>query len=406
VLEAESEGAARRTVAATPLPAVAVPASLQASLMARLDRLGPAKEVAQIGAAIGREFSHALLGAVARKPEAELAEALDRLIAAGLLFRQGMPPHASYLFKHALVQDAAYGTLLRDPRRALHARIAASIESQFAEIAENQPEILARHCTEAKLIEKAISYWLKATQQAENRYALPEAARFVERAVTLGPENVEALVGLVSTKIFLASAFTVDRPAYLAAAEAAATKAVALAPKCAAAHTMLGWVFKETNRAALSIGEFEHAIALDKNQANAYAQIGWAKIMFGRPEETEDYIQQAIRLNPRDNIAYLWRYVAGFAKFCVGRYDEAAAWLRQAVDANPVFPLSHFTLAATLALQGKTVEAQSALAAGLAANPGFTVRGYRIGALSDNPTYLAQRERLLEGMRKAGVPEG
>ena len=124
VLEAESEGEARRTAAAVPSPALAVPASLHASLMARLDRLGPAKEVAQIGAAIGREFSHALLAAVVRKPEAELGSALDRLIAAGLLFRQGVPPHATYLFKHALVQDAAYGTLLREPRRALHARIA------------------------------------------------------------------------------------------------------------------------------------------------------------------------------------------------------------------------------------------------------------------------------------------
>ena len=137
VLEAESEGEARRTVAAVPSPALAVPASLHASLMARLDRLGPAKEVAQIGAAIGREFSHALLAAVVRKPEAELGSALDRLIAAGLLFRQGVPPHATYLFKHALVQDAAYGTLLREPRRALHARIAETLESQFAEIAES-----------------------------------------------------------------------------------------------------------------------------------------------------------------------------------------------------------------------------------------------------------------------------
>jgi hypothetical protein len=104
VLEAESEGAARRTAAAVPSPAMAVPASLHASLMARLDRLGPAKEVAQIGSAIGREFSHALLAAVARKSEPELASALDRLVQAGLLFRQGVPPQASYLFKHALVQ--------------------------------------------------------------------------------------------------------------------------------------------------------------------------------------------------------------------------------------------------------------------------------------------------------------
>ena len=175
VLEAESEGAARRTVAAVPSPALAVPASLHASLMARLDRLGPAKEVAQIGSAIGREFSHALLASVARKPEAELGSALDRLVQAGLLFRQGVPPHASYLFKHALVQDAAYGTLLREPRRALHARIAETLESQFAEIAESQPEILARHCTEAGLIEKAAGLWGKAGQRslAARRWSKP-----------------------------------------------------------------------------------------------------------------------------------------------------------------------------------------------------------------------------------------
>jgi hypothetical protein len=172
VLEAEGEGAARRTVAAVPSPALAVPASLHASLMARLDRLGPAKEVAQIGAAIGREFSHALLAAVVRKPEAELGSALDRLIDAGLLFRQGVPPHATYLFKHALVQDAAYGTLLREPRRALHARIAEALESQFAEIAESQPELLARHCTEAGLIEKASGLWGKAGQRSLERSAL------------------------------------------------------------------------------------------------------------------------------------------------------------------------------------------------------------------------------------------
>ena len=183
VLEAESEGEAQRTAATVPSPALAVPASLHASLMARLDRLGPAKEVAQIGAAIGREFSHALLAAVARKPEAELRSALDRLVAAGLLFRQGVPPHATYLFKHALVQDAAYGTLLREPRRALHARIAETLESQFAEIAESQPELLARHCTEAGLIEKAAGLWGKAGQRSLARSALVEAVEQLTRAL-------------------------------------------------------------------------------------------------------------------------------------------------------------------------------------------------------------------------------
>ena len=177
VLEAENEGATERAVAAIPSPSVAVPASLHASLMARLDRLGSAKEVAQIGAVIGREFPHALIAAVARKAEPELRSALDRLIDAGLLFRQGVAPHATYLFKHALVQDAAYGTLLREPRRALHARIAETLESQFAEIAERQPELLARHCTEAGLIEKAAGLWGKAGQRSLERSALVEAAR-------------------------------------------------------------------------------------------------------------------------------------------------------------------------------------------------------------------------------------
>ena len=109
--------------------------------------------------------------------------ALDRLVAAGLLFRQGVPPHATYLFKHALVQDAAYGTLLREPRRALHARIAETLESQFAEIAENQPELLARHCTEAGLIEKAAGLWGKAGQRSLERSALVEAAEQLTRAL-------------------------------------------------------------------------------------------------------------------------------------------------------------------------------------------------------------------------------
>jgi DNA-binding winged helix-turn-helix (wHTH) protein/predicted ATPase len=176
VLEAGSETTAERKAAAGPSPTIAVPASLRASMMARLDRLGPAKEVAQIGAAIGREFSHDLLAAVVRKSDVELGLALDRLIEAGLLFRQGVPPHATYLFKHALVQDEAYGTLLREPRRALHGRIAESIESRFANIAENQPELLARHWTEAGRVEKAAGLWGKAGLRSLERSALIEAA--------------------------------------------------------------------------------------------------------------------------------------------------------------------------------------------------------------------------------------
>jgi class 3 adenylate cyclase/predicted ATPase len=196
VLEAESEGAARRTIAAVPSPALAVPASLHASLMARLDRLGPAKEVAQIGSAIGREFSHPLLASVARKPEAELGSALERLVQAGLLFRQGVPPQASYLFKHALVQDAAYGTLLREPRRALHARIAEALENQFTETAGSRPEILAHHCTEAGLIEKAAGLWGKAGRQSLDRSALAEAVAQFTRAL----EQIQTLPGTAALR--------------------------------------------------------------------------------------------------------------------------------------------------------------------------------------------------------------
>ena len=209
VLEAGSEGAAERTAAAVPSPRLAVPSSLHASLMARLDRLGPAKEVAQIGAAIGREFSHDLLAAVMRKPEAELASALDRLIAADLLFRQGVPPHANYLFKHALVQDAAYGTLLREPRRALHARIAETLESRFADIAGNHPELLARHYAEAELTAKSASLWGKAGQRSLERSALVEAAEQFIRALaqmealpatsSLRNEQIKLQVALVNT---------------------------------------------------------------------------------------------------------------------------------------------------------------------------------------------------------------
>ena len=185
VLEAETEDEVGQTAARIPLPAQAVPASLHASLMARLDRLGDAKDVTQIGAAIGREFSHSLLEAVAGKPEAELASALNRLMLAGLLFRQGVPPQSTYLFKHALVQDAAYGTLLREPRRALHARIAETLESRFAEIAENQPEVLARHFTEAGMSDTAIQYWSKAGERALQRSANAEAAAHLTSAIKL-----------------------------------------------------------------------------------------------------------------------------------------------------------------------------------------------------------------------------
>ncbi|HEY4044666.1 MAG TPA: hypothetical protein VGM32_22875, partial [Rhodopila sp.] len=174
VLESGAQSAA---LSLLPHPATSVPATLHASLMARLDRLGPAaKDVAQTGAAIGREFGYELLASVTDLPEPERREALDRLTSAGLLFVRGAPPQASYVFKHVLVQDAAYGTLLRSRRQRLHGRIASAMEARFPEVVLAQPALLAQHCAEAGLAEKAVAYWLQAGQQALARSAMAEAA--------------------------------------------------------------------------------------------------------------------------------------------------------------------------------------------------------------------------------------
>jgi predicted ATPase len=160
---------------AGPMAPVAIPTSLHASLLARLDRLAPTREVAQIAAALGRQFSHELISAVATMPKQQLDDALAQLASAELVFRRGTPPDAEYTFKHALVQDAAYGTLLRSRRRELHGRIAATLEGRFPEIVETQPELLTRHCTEAGLVNKSVAYWTTAGQRSATRWAMSEA---------------------------------------------------------------------------------------------------------------------------------------------------------------------------------------------------------------------------------------
>ncbi|MCA1407741.1 hypothetical protein I6F26_26770 [Ensifer sp. IC3342] len=178
-----------RYVLAGPVPPLAIPATLHDSLMARLDRLAPVKMVAQIGACIGREFDHETLAAVVSLPEAELAAALDRLAAAELVFRRGFPPATTYVFKHALVRDAAYESLLKRQRQELHARIATAIETRLPQLAEMQPELVARHFGEAGLTEKAGPYWLRAGRLAAGRSANAEAIAHLRA----GLEGVRAL---------------------------------------------------------------------------------------------------------------------------------------------------------------------------------------------------------------------
>ena len=158
--------------------------------MARLDRLAPVKEIGQIGAAIGREFSYSLLRVLVGRDDAELKIALAQLEQAGLVFRRGEPPEAVYSFKHALVRDAAYESLLKSRRQLLHGQIARALEERFADIVASQPEIVAHHFTEAGLVKAAIDYWLKAGQQAARRSANAEAINHLTRGLEL-PPNID-----------------------------------------------------------------------------------------------------------------------------------------------------------------------------------------------------------------------
>jgi predicted ATPase/class 3 adenylate cyclase len=181
LLEEEAE----RYVLSGSLPPLAIPASLQDSLMARLDRLSPIKEIAQMAAVIGREFSYDLLAAVSTASDKELADALAQLAEAELVFRRGVPPRATYTFKHALVRDVAYESLLRSKRQQFHGRIAEVLEEQFPEVSETQPELLANHFTEAGLAEQAIGYWQQAGQRAIERSANTEAVSHLTKGLAL-----------------------------------------------------------------------------------------------------------------------------------------------------------------------------------------------------------------------------
>ncbi|HKI15649.1 MAG TPA: tetratricopeptide repeat protein [Roseiarcus sp.] len=195
--------------------------------------------------------------------------------------------------------------------------------------------------------------------------------------------------------------------ATFAAAKTKLTKALPSVPDHARGHLTLGLVEILTKRAAEGIAECEHALALDRNLAASHAIIGFGKIFVGRAEETEAHIVEALRLSPRDTFAYTWMTNAGMAKLHLGSWEQAAAWFRRAIEANRNHPLPNFVLGAALTELGRVGEAHSAVEAGLALNPAFSISRARATytAMSDDRTYLAQLEPILEGMRKAGVPE-
>jgi tetratricopeptide (TPR) repeat protein len=170
-------------------------------------------------------------------------------------------------------------------------------------------------------------------------------------------------------------------------------------------HFWMGYIKNFTNRAAQAFAEFERAVALDPNLAFAHAQIGLAELFVGRAEETEGHVLEALRLSPRDTSAFAWAQFAGSAKLLLGADEKAVAWYRRSIESNGNYSLSHFHLAASLAHLGRLDEARAEVQAGLSLDPKFTLCRFRAGPASDHPTFLAQRERVYDGMRKAGVPE-
>jgi TolB-like protein/Flp pilus assembly protein TadD len=248
---------------------------------------------------------------------------------------------------------------------------------------------------------------IAAAYQGPTSEHLGRARGFFERALKIDPQNVSALIGIASADVTIgAYLLTDDRSARIATAESYATRALSLDPHRALTHRVLGTVYNLTNRSAQALDACELALAIDRNLADAHAVIGMAKYYLGRAAETESHILEAFRLSPRDIFAHRWMHFVANAKMQLGEYAEAALWARRSVAANRNSPLSHFLLAAALSCQGLVDEARNAAAAGIALNPGFTIRRLLASQPSDNAEFLTGRERIYAGMRLAGVPEG
>jgi tetratricopeptide (TPR) repeat protein len=293
---------------------------------------------------------------------------------------------------------------LFDMQDEIVARLAAALSAQIVAVE-------ARRAEEAPNPDSVDLYfqglaWLNKSLTPDN---VAQARSCFDRALAADPDNVDALVGSASAEALDGvNSFATDPAAAFAAAEAKLGQALSKVPDHAQGHMWLGLVEIWTKRASEGIAECEYALALDRNLANAHAAIGFAKILTGRAAETEAHIAEALRLSPRDIMNYIWMTHVSNAKLHLGRFDETVAWCRRAIEVNRNYPRAYFELAAAHAQLGRIDEAQSAVKAGLALNPSYTISRARAlwTAMSDDPTFLAQlREQIFVGMRKAGVPE-
>jgi adenylate cyclase len=230
---------------------------------------------------------------------------------------------------------------------------------------------------------------------------------FFERALALDPDNLDAAVGMACADVQAAVGYYVDDKAErLESVEASLNRVLSQSPNNARARYCLGRVLVHTKRGAQGIAECERALALNPNLASAHALIGLAKLFDGHPEEIESHELEALRVSPHDTEAGVWVAYIARAKLDLGAYEEALDFYRRAKDLDPNYATGRFNMAAALVELRRLDEARAEVQAGLALNPGFTIRRYRAGAQSDNPVFLKRRERIIEDMRDAGAPEG
>ena len=299
--------------------------------------------------------------------------------------------------------DKQYTNLL-DMQDEVTARLAHEIHIEL--IAAESRRAAREHPDQLDSVDNTLHGWA-AWYRHRSLEAARQARRFFEAALRLDEHNVDALLGFADTHMSEVNMYASDdRAGQIRAAEAAATRALMLAPDNANAHVTYGTVLYAMCAPEHALREFKLAIGLDGNLAIAHAYLGLMKFFLGRAGETRAHVEEAIRLSPRDPLLFRWHFFIGLADIYLGRVVRGIESMRKSVEINPNWGLSQFVLAGALALAGLLAEAAEVCSTAQRLVPNFTIAKYRADAISDNPVYLAQREYFDKGLRLAGVPEG